>query len=979
MSTKNPRSSSDAPGALRGPRPADDHPATEEALHDALVREARQAQEAQRAASEPAPGILAFRDIDERALWNPSAMLRRPSWPVRFISRLMFRHVAFEPRRVEEIRDATREHPVVFAMNHHSLLDYLYFNYAFLQFSLPLAYFANKMSLAWARPLWRVVVDGVRRLFGRVGRRLTDVQLLRLGLARGRPAFVFLKRKALWPWASGEAAPNTYLRAVLQAQRARPAGAPSILVLPQLLIWSQEPDRYERRLRSLVFGNPDVPGRARKLISFLLNRRHAFVQLGKPIDVAEFLARQPADLTDGELARKLRFEIHRSLNREERVIKGPILKDAKRIREEILRTREMARDIEALAEELGRSRDQVERQVSRYLREMAADFSIAYIEFMVISLTFILDRLYNEVVPDLDGLERLREAGREAPLILLPSHRSHVDYLVISYLFYANGLIAPHIAAGKNLNFFPIGHIFRRSGAFFIRRSFKGNKPYQLAFRDYLRKLIKEGYWIEFFIEGGRSRTGKTLPPKYGMLRRVVEAIQSGAAPDVYLAPIALGYEQIIEERAYSDELSGTSKKKENITQLLKTTRVLWSRYGRLYVNFGEPISCRAMLDEAGVADLPSSDPRHIHFVQRLAYRVLQGINRVTVVTPSALVAAALLTHPKRGIRRSLLLARVGYFLELAIRKGAPLSKTLSHALRLRRPEIAQALAALDESGLRERALSRGADTPVAVARGAAVAEVIDETLTRFLDRKQIEAHRFEDELIYTPVPSRRVALDFYKNNLVHLVVREAIFAAAARGLARGGRVAAADVHDAALFLSRTFKFEFVYDPERPFDDQYAETLQWARDVGFVERAFVSPQAGEDEGADAPPGEELVLPEAAAETFALFHQILEPWLEAYWALARGLDRHLRQPTPQRELLKRIQKDARIQYQEGDLSCPESANTVTFKNALEAFVQEGLVRRTGHGRETTLSLAPATAEDPQRLAALAESLRTFFTT
>src|SRR5690606_28085461 len=159
-----------------------------------------------------------------------------------------------------------------------------------------------------------------------------------------------------------------------------------------------------------------------------------------------------------------------------------------------------------------------------------------------------------------------------------------------------NGLVPPHIAAGKNLNFFPVGRIFRRAGAFFIRRSFKDNKGYTLAFREYLKKLVQEGYWIEFFLEGGRSRTGKMLTPKFGMLKVIVDAIKSGAAPDLHFVPVYVGYEQVIEEKAFSRELGGAEKKKENLGALISATKVLWAKYGRLYVSFGEPISCRQAL-----------------------------------------------------------------------------------------------------------------------------------------------------------------------------------------------------------------------------------------------------------------------------------------------------------------------------------------------------------------------------------------------
>ena len=602
-----------------------------------------------------------FRDIDERHLVNRSAMLEKPSWPWRFLSHRLFRKISFDERHLNTLRQAEREGTVVLAMNHHSVLDYLYFNYIFRRLGLPLVFFANKISLTLCLPLWRIVAKGLRRLFRRPHQQLTETELLAYGLDRDRPAMIFLKRKGFWPWAGASNSALPLLRTVIQTQTERkrvcgdnPTVRPKpIIVVPQLLVWSQDPLRFgSGRLRQLVFGNPNAPGRLRKAVNFFLNRKRAFVQFGKPIDVLEFLAAQPSEMSVDALARKLRFQIHRAFRDEDRAIRGPILKGARRIREEILRTRQMQEAIDMLARELEKPPGHVEKDVARYLKEIAADFSMGYLEFMCMAVTLVLDRIYDEVVPDMEGLERIREAGRKGPLIILPCHRSHIDYLVVSYLFYANGLIAPHIAAGRNLKFFPMGFLFKRSGAFFLRRSFKGNKAYALTFREYLRKLIKEGYWIEFFIEGGRSRTGKMLPPRFGLLRQVVEAVKSGATPDVSFAPIYLGYEHIVEERAYSAELAGGDKVSENITGLLRTTRVLWSRYGRLYVNFATPFSCRELLNAEGAADLSDQDPGHGYFVRRLAYRVLSHINDVAMVTPSAATAMALLTHPRRGIHR---------------------------------------------------------------------------------------------------------------------------------------------------------------------------------------------------------------------------------------------------------------------------------------------------------------------------------------
>ncbi|TNF28032.1 MAG: hypothetical protein EP329_18545 [Deltaproteobacteria bacterium] len=955
---------SEAPATAAGDDTAPSDPSADRPVEEALVAHARE----RRLARPPQRRS----DLDDKRVLNTSGMLERRNLLTRMLSHLAFRKVGFDERHVRTIRDQARDADLVYVMNHHSLLDYLYFNYVFLRVGLPLVYFTNKISMVPFRPLLRMAVYGLRRLFRYYKHRLEPTERLAYGLERGRPALIFLKTRTLWPWVP-EKLDNTFLETVLEAQRERIAAAGPderprpIHVIPQLLVWTLNPDRYRKSFWTTVFGNPEAPGRVRKVINFLLNRRRAFVQVGKPIDLVEFLATQRDDATLPELARALRFTIHQGLSIEERVIRGPVLKRSKRIREEILDSPRVKGAISAVARESGASEKALTKEIGGYLKEMAADFSMKYVEFMCMSMTVIFARLYSELVIDKEGLEKVREAGRKAPLILLPCHRSHVDYLVISYMFYANGLISPHIAAGKNLNFFPIGRIFRRSGAFFLRRSFKNNPHYALAFREYLRKLVKEGYWIEFFIEGGRSRTGKMLPPKFGMLKIIVDAIRDGAAKDVYLVPIYVGYEQVIEEGAFTRELRGGAKKKENITALLNATQVLWSKYGRLYVNFADPISCREALDRVGLADDDPSPKASDAFLHTLGYRVSHGINSVAMVTPSSLVASALLFHAKRGAAFSTILRRVGFLLEIAHMKGARLSKTLEHALKIHRQDIVAAKEELAASGLADQLLALGEQSPVARARGEAVQDAIAEALGNWQKNKILASHVFgEDDVVWAVDPAHRINLDFYKNNIVHLLVPEAIMATAVRSTMEMGSTTVLRVMEGAAFLSRTFQYEFVFDPDRGFARAFRETLQGFEDGGLIRRT---------------PGEDfsdvrIAITERGAETMALFHRVLLPWIEAYWLLATALDRQGHEPVSQAALVKEAQTVGERRYQVGDITCTEASSSVTFSHALDAYEGFGFLERTRKGREKLITCAEAEdGEGP--FAELAERLRTYF--
>src|SRR5437763_3680148 len=193
----------------------------------------------------------------------------------------------------------------------------------------------------------------------------------------------------------------------------------------------------------------------------------------------------------------------------------------------------------------------------------------------------LLEAIFNRIWPrvftalEIVGLENVIECVKEHPVVLVPCHRSHFDYLILSYIFHLNYLSPPHIAAGDNLSFWPMGPLFRGAGAFFIRRSFEDDELYKMVFRKYLTFLIREGYTQEFFIEGGRSRTGKILTPKLGMLSAILGAFVDGVRHDLYLVPVSIHYGRVVEEEAYKRELVGADKEKESIWSLLKARRLL--------------------------------------------------------------------------------------------------------------------------------------------------------------------------------------------------------------------------------------------------------------------------------------------------------------------------------------------------------------------------------------------------------------------
>jgi glycerol-3-phosphate O-acyltransferase len=279
-----------------------------------------------------------------------------------------------------------------------------------------------------------------------------------------------------------------------------------------------------------------------------------------------------------------------------------------------------------------------------------------------------------DVQVDTAGLERSRALNREHALVFLPSHRSYADPLLLADVLAGHDFPRNHVLGGDNLRFWPIAPLARRAGVVFIRRSFGDDEIYKLALREYLGFLLAKRFNLEWYMEGGRSRTGKLRPPRYGLLGYVAEAVARGRAEDACLVPVAITYDQLREVSAMAAEQAGAAKKAEGISWLATYARGQLARIGTVHVRFAEPISLRAALPPGG----PDGDKDAWRLaLQKVAFEVAVRINRVTPVTATALVTLALL-----GVRdRALTLGQVRGVLEplrgYLVERGVPHSREI--------------------------------------------------------------------------------------------------------------------------------------------------------------------------------------------------------------------------------------------------------------------------------------------------------------
>lgn len=449
------------------------------------------------------------------------------------------------------------------------------------------------------------------------------------------------------------------LARLLDAHRADPAL--DVRLVPVSIFVGRAPDRNNGWFSVLFSENWAIVGRSRRLLAILLNGRDTHVQFAAPVSVRETLAE---DLPPERTVRKLSRVLRMHFNRIREAVIGPDLSTRRLLIDKVLAADPVKQAIADTARRENGKPEDAWKRAHAYAYEIAADYSPPVVRSASFLLTTVWNRIYRGVL--VHHLDRLKQVAPGYEVIYVPSHRSHMDYLLLSYLLYTKGVVPPHIAAGINLNLPVIGTLLRKGGAFFLRRSFRGNALYSAVFSEYVAQLVAGGYSIEYFIEGGRSRTGRLLQPKGGMLAMTIRAFLRQPARPVLFQPVYIGYEKLMEGGSYLDELSGKAKQKESIWQLLMgIPRVLRSNYGQVVVNFGEPIKLGDILAEEapdwnGQPVQEDEKPQWLApAIDTLADRIQVNINRAADVNPINLLALAVLSTPKHAMGEADLLAQI--------------------------------------------------------------------------------------------------------------------------------------------------------------------------------------------------------------------------------------------------------------------------------------------------------------------------------
>ena len=417
-------------------------------------------------------------------------------------------------------------------------------------------------------------------------------------------------------------------------------GDQELLLIPVAIYWGRSPEKEHSVFKLLFSENWDVIGRTRKFFVTLLHGRNTLLRYSEALPVRTVCTPGfDSAIAVRKLSRILR--VHFRQRRSATV--GPDLSHRRTLVAQVLRAPAVRRAIQAEGGDDIRKQEVARHKAEKYALEIAADISYPTIRVFVRVLRWLWNRIYDGV--ELNHMRLLHEVADDKAIIYVPCHRSHFDYMLLGYVTYQEGLHLPHIAAGINLNMPLVGGILRRGGAFFLRRSFKGNRLYAAVFDAYIQQVLGRGYSMEYFIEGGRSRTGRLLQPKGGMLAMTVNAYVTNPRRPLVFAPVYFGYEKLIEGADFISELGGAEKQKESVGGLIRSVNSLRDQFGKVAVNIGQLVELEPLLDEMH-PDWREHDPVNGErpswlnpIVDELGSRIMQNINEAAAVTPISLLA----------------------------------------------------------------------------------------------------------------------------------------------------------------------------------------------------------------------------------------------------------------------------------------------------------------------------------------------------
>jgi glycerol-3-phosphate O-acyltransferase len=666
------------------------------------------------------------------------------------------------------------------------------------------------------------------------------------------------------------------------------------IMIPVRVAWLAEEQDGERRVSLkdvLAFGDPRDPNLLRQRWVRTMHPDRIRIIIAEPGSKSDLevrwkdpTGRGPAEGTS--FAEFVALKAWLALERAERALRGARYKVPKFLAEDLFWSRGFQKGVARLAIVEGEPLDKMRKKTGRYLKEIAATHTPYVIDIVTGVMAWVLSLGYRQLVYSAEDLRELYQIGENHPLVFLPSHKSNSDHLVLQYVLYQNEFPPNHTAGGINMNFFPIGPLLRRSGIFFIRREFKDNAAYKFTLRRYVDYLLEKRFPLEWYLEGGRSRTGKLRPPRLGMLAYVVDTYLRGLVDDVVFIPVSIAYDQISDIGSYASEQRGEQKEAESFTWALRFIANLRRRYGSIHVRFGDPLSLHDTIPMG--TNLRTERGRYV--VPKLAFEISNRINDVTPITPISLVTLALLSHPGGGLTVDGTLLALQPFIEYVRRRGLP--TTTAPGTEVTSKSVGTALDELASSNVVSR---------------------ID-GLT---------------DVVYMIEPDQYLEAAYYRNTIIHFFVNRSIVEACIAGMQRSGTSGIDELLARAFGWRAIFKFEFFFEGRRGFRNSILEELLLACPDGID---LIN--TGDLETV------------AAAFDPPVSPAVLLPFLEAYRVVAAVIDQADPDETlDAKTIAHRALLFGRQEAALGSVTTPESLSTELFNSGIALAGNAGLLGRS----------------------------------
>ncbi|QGN53673.1 1-acyl-sn-glycerol-3-phosphate acyltransferase [Novosphingobium sp. Gsoil 351] len=584
---------------------------------------------------------------------------------------------------------------------------------------------------------------------------------------------------------------------------------------------------------------------------------------------------------DSDFAGFVARQAELSLERAEVRVQGRRYKAPRITPEDVAATPGYREGVARLADELGRSEGEIAAEAAGYLHELRTERSPFVLDRMMRFFRWGYARAYGEIDLVPGQVEALEPLLARYPALILPSHKANLDAPIVDTVLWEHGLPPPTLFAGINMSFWPMGPLMRKAGRIFVRRGITGNPVYRFALREYLAYMIERRFSLEWFPEGTRSRTGKLLPPKLGLMTYVVDAYRQGRVEDVKLVPIAVVYDQVYETADFIREARGEVKPAESFRWMLSYLRALRRPYGKAYLRVGEPLSMREALGPPDPA-LDAKSPEALLAMQKLALAVSWQTNQVTPITGIALVSFALLATGGRAVPR----ARLERYAGLAVAHARARSQPLADS------------AQLDEPGR------------------------LDAALDALIGSGVVLRHDTGHETVYGIGNDQHIAAAFYRNSMLHFVLDRAIGELSVLTAAeRPPREREQAFFAAAVRSREALKFEFFFRERPAFERALGEEMD-----------LVAPEWREHLRAAVTPEESFRAIFAGVGTA---HSVMRAFVEAYALVAELLTRApVDAPADREAIVTAAVGLGRQHLLEQKLRNPEAVSRPLFKTALD---------------------------------------------